>query len=143
MSTNAFLGSGATLAAGDTGSAANFVAISEIRTLSGPSADNPTVEVTHLGSSSAEFVSGLASQGAINCTANFDPSSGSHFTAAKGILGEFTNKTVRYWRITWNDTGSTTATFQAFVSSRSIETPPNGAVELSFDLTITGPVTWA
>ena len=143
MATNAFLGSGATLAAGDTGAASNFVNIAEIKTLDGPSADNPQVEVTHMGSASAEFISGLASQGVINCTANFDPSSASHMTSAKGILGEFANKTVRYWRITWNDTGSTTATFQAFCSSRSISTPPNGAVELSFDLTITGAVTFA
>ena len=96
-----------------------------------------------MGSASAEFISGLASQGTINCTANFDPSSASHMTAAKGILGEFANKTVRYWRIAWNDSGSTICTFQAFVSSRSIETPPAGAVELSFDLTITGAVTFA
>ena len=143
MATNAFLGSGTTLAAGDTASAANFVTVTEVKTLSGPSADNPQVEVTHMASTSAEFISGLASQGAINVTCNFDPSNTSHMGAAKAILDGFTAKTVRYWRITWSDTGTTTASFQGVVSSGSIETTPNGAVELSFDITITGSVTFA
>ena len=143
MATNAFLGSGATLSVGDTSGATNLVAISEVKSLSGPSASTPQIACTHFGSASEEYISGLASQGTISVTCNFDPSAASQFTAAKGILGEFTAKTVRYWRIQWNDSGNTTATFQAFVSSRSIETPANGAVELSFDLTVSGGVTFA
>lgn len=143
MATNAFIGSGTTIAAGDTGSATSFVTIAEVKNIDGPSGNNPQVEVTHLGSTSQEFIAGLASQGTIACTANFDPTSTTHLGATKAILDEFDSKTVRYYRITWSDSGSATATFTAFVSDRTLTTPPSGAVELSFSLTISGAVTFA
>ena len=121
---------GTTIQRGDGGGPETFTTIGEIISFSGLGGEASEIETTSVTSTSKEFILGLPDGGDFTITVNLDPQD----SQQTGLRDDRTNGTLRNFKITLTDTGSTTIDFAAYVKGFSI----NGAVDekVTADITL-------
>lgn len=129
-----------TIIAIDNGGSYSTVAF--VRDVSGPNLSLDPIEVTTHASSGGwrEFIPGLLDGGEVSLDLFIDLGEATQANST-GILSEITGRTVEGFRITWPD--SSTATFNALVTSWQPGAVVDGALTGSVTLKVTGAVTFA
>jgi len=131
---------GVTISRGDAASPEVFTVLAAVADYSGPSADQPELDVSDLSSTAKEFIAGLIDNGEVTLSLHWQPDNATHVT----MLSDFDAGTISNWRVTWSDASpAKTWTFPAFVKSfvptASVDSPLSGDVTLR----VTGAVTRA
>ncbi len=144
-SSQAFAAVGAQLAVGASGGGAggSYTDIPEIIDIDGPSLSTDFIDVTNLSSPGAhkEFIPSLHDPGEVRLTANWVPQHASQ-SPVSGFLADKNNRTKRWYRISWPDTGTTVVEFEAYVQDYSTSTRTGDKCSANMTLKITGPLTW-
>lgn len=140
----AVLGFGVLLKKGDGASPEVFTSIAELTGLSGPGLSMDTVEATHTGSSGnyREYIAGLLDAGEVSFDVNFLPADSTQ-DESTGLLADKKNRTLRNFQIVWPDSGNTTWSFAAFVTSFEPSSPIDDRMTASVTLKISGDPTLA
>lgn len=113
----------------------SFVAIADVKSWSGPTTENPEIDVTTLQSTAKEFVGGLVDFGELSLELNFDPNKTSHQQLFADM--EASPPTITGWRITFvNPTQN--YTWSAFVKGFSISGEVDGVIAGSLTLRLSG-----
>ena len=134
---NAIETQGFKLEIGDGGSPIDYTEVKEITNFSGFDGQASEIDTTHLQSTAKEFLMGLQDFGNFNIDVNFlqtDPGQ-VEMRTAKG------DRQVRDFKITFSNTK--TATFQGYVQSNPLSGGVDGKVDSSFNIRITGNVTFS
>lgn len=120
-----------------TASPGEYTSIGEITSFSGFDGKAAEIDVTHLQSTAKEFLMGLQDFGQFNIEVNFIKSDPGQLLlrAAK------TARDIQSFLATFSD--GTTATFQGYVLSNPVKGGVDAKVDGSFDIRITGAVTFA
>ena len=124
----------------------NFVSVAELRNLSGPSMSADVIEVTvHnpvCGNSPyKQYIAGLLDGGEVTFDINFLPLNGTH-NSVSGIVGVFTSRARRTWRILWPDEALTPWSFPGQVTSFQPSSNPSEALQASVTIKVTGAPTF-
>lgn len=124
---------------------ASYVAVAQVRDLTGPGLKQDTNEVTHRdGNKWREFVGGLKDGGEVSFDVVYDPDLTTHAAgAAPGLAYMLMNGTVGDFQLAFPDPSPTTCTFNALVTSFQPNAPMGDALTADVTLKITGSVTWA
>jgi hypothetical protein len=114
-----------------------FTEIAEVKTIPGPNETSEDIDVTHLRSTGGyrEFIPSFKDSGELACTTNFLPDNPTH----QVLRDLYAARTVVPWRITY-PTGATDE-FDGYVKSVGRTAQVGNALEASFTIRITGPVT--
>lgn len=97
---------------------ATYVAVAEVKTISGPSMSRDALDATHMSSDDdhAEFVAGVPDGGEVSLVLNFRPEHVSQGEAS-GLLNDLQAGTLRSWRVEWPQfTNTPTLTFSGIVT---------------------------
>jgi hypothetical protein len=113
----------------------SFVAVANVRSWSGPSTENPELDITTLSSVAKEFTGGLIDFGELTLELNFDPSNTTHQQIFADM--EASPPTVTGWRITFVNP-TVNYTWNAFVRSFSISGEVDGIIAGSVTLRLSG-----
>lgn len=113
----------------------SFVPVANVKSFSGPSAENPEIDVTTLASLAKEFIGGLVDYGELTMELNFDPDDSTH----QQIFAdqEASPPTVTGWRITFVNP-TINYTWSAFVKSFSINGEVDNPLTGSLTLRLSG-----
>lgn len=131
---------GATLAIGDGGGPETFNAIGGIISYGGFGAGSATViDVTDLSDTYKQKIAGQIDSGEISLSCNADTAN----TYQTQVKTDFLAGTVRNFRITLTDTGPSTITFAAVISSMTYSVTMDDKITLEISLAVTGGYTWA
>ena len=114
---------------------ASFATIANVKSWSGPSTENPEIDVTTLQSTAKEFVGGLVDYGELTLELNFDPNNASHQQLFADM--EASPPTVTGWRIQFVDP-TINYYWSAFVKSFSISGEVDGVISGSLTLRLSG-----
>lgn len=122
-----------------------YVAVAQIRDLSGPAMALDTPEVSHRDSAWKKFVAGQIDPGEVTFDIVYDPDANSHKAGALGGLAyALLNRRREQFKITFPDAAAaTTAIFYGFVSKFTPKEPMNDALTADLTIKIDGEVTWA
>lgn len=129
---------GFTIKIGDTtDSPGQLIEIKEVTSFSGFDGQAAEIDITHLQSSAKEFMMGLQDFGGFNLDVNYlpDDAGQSEARAAKAA------RTKKQFVLTFSD--ASTASFSAYVLASPISGGVDAKVDSSFQLRITGDVTYA
>lgn len=137
--TDAVLGKGTLLKAGDGAGTEVFTAIAEVKSISGPDITRDTVDVTHMESSGnfREYISTLQDGG----TMNFDINYIGDNTTQNNLKADMDAGTARNFQLLMPNTGATLFTFTALVVGFSFNFDIESLISASISLKITGVVT--
>lgn len=119
--------------------------IGEVFDISGPGLSREEIEVTHHTSANRwrEFIKGLKDAGEVTFSINYIPTNSTH-AAATGILDDFADDTViDTWSIVFPDSGATTWSFPAFLTSFEPAMPIDDRLTADVTLKISGQPTLA
>lgn len=119
----------------------NFTSIANVGDITGPGAALDTVDVTHHGSASKEFVATLLDGGEISLSINYDPAETTHKNAAGGLIYAMEQKLLKNWQIVLTDDAHSTIAFAAFVVGFEPEAPVAGKLAAKVKFRISGAVT--
>ena len=114
-----------------------YTEILEVKTFTAFDGAAAEIDITHLKSTAKEFLMGLQDFGGFNCDANY-------LSADPGqvlVRAAKASRAIQDIKLTFSD--SSTAIFQAFVLSAPMSGGVDAAVDTSFQLRITGDVTFA
>jgi len=114
---------------------ASFTTVANVKSWSGPSTENPEIDVTTLLSTAKEFVGGLVDFGELTMELNFDPNNATHQQLFADM--EASPPTVTGWRITFVSP-TINFTWSAFVKSFSISGEVDGVIAGSLSLRLSG-----
>jgi len=119
-----------------------FTTIAEIKTISGPNFEMAFAEVTHMESPDAvrEFVPTLIDAGEVNYTSNFLPDN----TVQSGVRTDLLARTKKNFKMIMVDAaGDTVATwsFAGYHSRFNLQTPLDGAAEITGGVKLTSTIT--
>ena len=117
----------------------SFTSIGEVTDISGPGGQATVIPVSHLKSTFAEKLMGLADEGQITCSVNLIPGD----AGQKAMRQARKNKTKTPFKITLTDDDATELTFNAFVLGFSISTSVDTQITGDITLEVTGEVTWS
>lgn len=124
-------GLGTTLSLGGT-------AIAQLVSVTPPSMENPTADVTHLGSTWREFVATIPDGGEISLNIEYDSAQATHATLASN----FAAGTSGTWVVTLADSGGTTIGFAGPITNFEWdEIVVDDVVRASVTVKISGAVT--
>lgn len=114
-----------------------YTNITEIKSFSGFDGSAATIDTTHLGSTAKEHIMGLQDWGKFTIETSF-----LHADAGQDILrAAKASRALHYFKLTLSD--STTATFSGYVMSAPVKGGIDAAVEGSFEIAISGDVTFS
>jgi hypothetical protein len=113
----------------------SFTTIADCKSWSGPSTENPEIDVTSLTSTAKEYVGGLVDFGELTLELNFDPNNATHQQLFSDM--EASPPTVTGWRITFVNP-TINYTWSAFVKSFSISGEVDGVIAGSLTLRLSG-----
>lgn len=130
------------LAIGSQGCPQTFADIANIGDMSGPSFEGEVVDVTSHSTNTPwrQKIVTLLNNGQITMPLFFIPSStgeGGH-GAASGLLQVFTGRQLRWYRLSFPDTGPTRWYFQGYVTAFNMTAPVAGVLTASCTFTLTG-----
>lgn len=138
---DAFAAQNSYLSIGDAASPNTYTEVAEVKSVGGPNQTTEKIDVTHLRSASGyrEYLQSFKDGGVIACVANYIPSNATHGSGASGLRGLFNSGAIRGWKKTFSD--GTEEFFDGYVSGLGTPLSVGTAVELNFEVTVTGAVT--
>lgn len=139
------IGLGTLLKIGDGDSPEEFTAIAEVKDINGPVLSREFAEFTHQQSSGGyrEYKPTFKNSGDVTFKCNFLPDDETQGFSTTGLLKDYEDGELRNFELVFPDSGSTKASFAAYVANISPGAPIAGALELNVTLRVTGPVTWS
>lgn len=139
--TQASIGYGSKLAAGDGAVPEVFTDIAEVVSISGPDDTTALVDATNMDSPQGrrEFIYGLTDGGSVTFDVNFLPQSASQ----KLLRLDRDNKVTRNYRLTFSDAAGTTVIFAGLVQDLKRSAAIDSVVRMSVTLKVSGALTWA
>jgi hypothetical protein len=114
---------------------ASFTTIANVKSWSGPSTENPEIDVTSLTSTAKEFIGGLIDYGELSLELHFDPNNATHQQLFSDM--EASPPTVTGWRIQFQ-TPTINFYWSAFVKTFSISGEVDSAISGSLTLRLSG-----
>lgn len=142
---DAIIGTGILLKAGDGGAPETFVTVAENITLKPPQLSRNEIEVTSHNeavTSGEAKILGMLRKGQVTGTLNWVPTDPTHSSDAGGILADILNNVKRNWQITFPPNGLPRWTFPGRVQlfdPQDVGT--DAALQVAFGLTIDGAIT--
>jgi len=132
---------GTTLKRGGTGG----VAVANILSISGPSLELDTEDVTTHDSTGAweEVVATILRSGEVSFDIAYDPNNATHKNASGGLLADFVARTSQTWAITFPSSPAVSWSFTAFVTGFEPDAPVDGALTAAVTMKLTGQPTLA
>ena len=129
---------------GDGEASETFTTIAEVTNIGGPGLKLDTEEVTHHGSTGGykEHVATLLEAGEISLDLNFIPTNATQ-SQTSGLIADMVARTLRNFQLVFPDSGSTTWTFAAYVTSFQPAAPVGGKLAASVTLKPSGQPTLA
>jgi hypothetical protein len=115
--------------------------IGEVISISGPEMETDVVEITHLDSANAhkDFIPGLIDGGSVEVELQFETAG----TAFNTLVTDFQARTVQAYEILFSNTGASTLSFSAFITSLSPQISGAGErVTASVGFKVSGKPTW-
>lgn len=128
---------GFTLGIGNSDSPLTYTDVGEVKTFTGFDGSAAEIDITHLASTAKEFLMGLQDFGGFNVDTNY-------LSADAGqvlVRAAKASRVLQDFLVTFSD--ASTATFQAFVLAAPLSGGVDAAVDGSFQLRISGDVTFA
>ena len=116
-----------------------FISVGEVTDITGPGGQAAEIDTTNLSSTAKEYNIGLKDEGQVTLELNYDPSD----TGQDRLIALYDAQTSDTFKITLQDSGSETWTFDAYVMGRPITINRDDVVKMSITLRITGAVTIA
>lgn len=122
----------------------NGTTVAEARDITGPGMSRETVDVTTHDSTGGwrEYIAGALSGGEVSFDCNFLPANATQSYAA-GLIKDMVDGTLQTFTLQYTDTGTTTASFSAFVTAFTPKAPVEGLLSASVTLKISGAVSFA
>jgi hypothetical protein len=144
---DAIIGTGILLKAGDGATPENFVAVAEVVTLKPPQLSRNEIEVTShneaLTAGEAKIL-GMLRKGQVTGTANWVPTDPTHSSDGQGIIADMKANRKRNWRIEFPPNGLPKWTFPGRVQLIDPqEVTTDAALQFAFALTIDGEIVMA
>ena len=135
--TNAIPAFGATLKKGTT-------AIAEVLDISGPNLSRATIDATSHGSTGGwkEYLAGVKDGGEVSFTVQYVPTNSTH-DASTGLLSLLDDTTPSTFSLVFPDSGSTTWTFNGWVTAFHPSAPVEGKLTAAVTIKVTGQPTLA
>lgn len=128
---------GKTITASGTATPVTYTAIANTMDFSGFDGSVADIDVTHLGSAAKEFRPGLIDNGGFQCNFNLDNADAGQLAVRAAQI----SSTIKLFKLILPNTN--VASFSGYVKKFSAAGGVDQMVKSSFDLKITGPVTWA
>ena len=138
MPSNAFSGIGTTVLSVVIGSSSEaFVAVAEVKNISGPDISRDFIDVSSLDSASGyrEFIAGFRDAGQVVLTMNYT------LDSYDELKLDFDTDTGRNYQIIFGDVGQTTYDFAGWVVGLNHTVPFDDAVTMECTIKIDGPIT--
>jgi hypothetical protein len=137
MATTAFLASGTLLKMGDENSPRIYTTIYEVTDIGDFGAENDLIEVTHMQSTSKEYIYGLADGVEFNVTVNYLPTNDTHVD----LLAAQASRISKHFRMIMPPSaGNWKFDFDALVKGFRLSLSPNEAGQMSFNFKVTGSI---
>lgn len=140
---NAISSFGTLLKIGDGGSPAeNFTTIAEVTDIGGPEFTLATEDVTNHSSIEGwrEYIGTILDPGEIQFSINFIPTEATH-NPSTGLIKDMVDKTLRNFELVFPDSGSTTWSFSALITSFKSSEPVQGKLAADVTLRVSGKPT--
>jgi hypothetical protein len=140
--TSAISSFGTLVKKGDGGSPESFTTIAELLDIEGPEMELDTEEVTSHSSTDgwAEYIGTILDAGEVSFEVNYVPTNATH-NATTGLIKDMTARTKRNFTLVFPDSGNTTWSFTALVTSVGPTAPVRGALRGKIGLKLTGKPT--
>lgn len=140
--TSAISSFGTLLKKGDGGTPESFTTIAELLDIEGPEMELDTEEVTSHSSTDgwAEYIGTILDAGEVSFEVNYVPTNATH-NATTGLIKDMTARTKRNFTLVFPDSGNTTWSFTALVTSVSPTAAVRGVLNGKIGLKITGKPT--
>jgi len=140
--TEALFAHGTLLEKGDGATTENFSTIAEVTNIGGPGLALDPLDVTSHSSTNGwrEFIGGLLDGGEVSLTVNYVPTESTH-DASTGLIADMAARTVRNFQLIFPDSGNTTWSFSALVTSCEPGEPVDGQLTGEVTLKVTGQPT--
>jgi hypothetical protein len=120
------------------------VEIAEVKDISGPGLSLNTIDVTaHDGSGWRDFVATLLDAGEVTFEINYVPTGATHDNTAGGLLYAMDQQTLEDFDLIFPDAGTTTWSFDGYVTAFEPGAPVDGALTASVTIRISGDPTLA
>lgn len=117
-----------------------YTTIPEVKSFSGPGGSAAVIDVTDLSSVAKEKRMGLADEGQLSFTLNFNPDETTH----DALRTRRAARTLTAFQIVFTDSSpGTTWSFFAYITGLSISGAVDGVIEANVTLEITGAITEA
>lgn len=122
----------------------SFVAVAQVRDISGPSLSADDIDLSHRGSSVKTYKPGMLDGGEITLDIVYDPDSATHDDSARGGLPyALTGRYREQFRLDFADTTPAKATFYGYVTGFQPKTPMNDAQTADVTIKVDGAVAWS
>ncbi len=143
MASAAISAFGTLLQIGDGANPEVFATVAELRTISGPSLNADTIDVTTHNTATPfrRFISGLIDGGDVTFDINFIPQDPSHSYSA-GILKDVVNRTARNLKIVFPDSGNTEWIIPVIFVNFEVSSDPADVLMASITAKVAGPPTF-
>jgi predicted secreted protein len=114
------------------------VTIAEVRSISGPSMQAETIDVTNMDSGGwREFITSLKDAGEVSFDVNFLPAGTTHLA----LLQDFVDSVISEYSLVWTDAGTSTWTFDGLVTSFQPSAAIADALTASVTIKVSGAPT--
>jgi predicted secreted protein len=127
---------GTIIASGDGADPEVFLEIVEITDFDGPTVSNAQVDVTHLRSTTKQYIAGLRDGGTVSMNGNWVGED----DGQQRVQSDQNTRSTRNYRMTFPDT--TTCIFPANVQTYGISGAVDGAIKCKIELKLTGDPVW-
>lgn len=139
---DAIIGTGILLKAGDGGAPENFVTVAEIVSLKPPVLSRNEVDVSNHNEGQEAKILGMLRKGQCTGTLNWLPTNATHGDTGQGILADMLQNRKRNWRIEYPPAGLPKWTFPGRVQLFDPQdVTVDAAMQVAFGLTIDGAIT--
>ncbi len=139
---NAIIGTGILLKAGDGATPENFVAVAEIVSLKPPQLSRNEIDVSVHNAAAEAKLLGMLRQGQVTGTLNWLPTDPTQSSVTGGMLADIIANTKRNWQIALPPSGFPNWTMPARVQLFDPQdVPVDAALGVAFALTLDGAIT--
>jgi hypothetical protein len=139
---DALVGTGILIKAGDGAVPENFVALAEVVTLKPPQLSRNEIEVSNHNEGQEAKILGMLRKGQVTGMCNWLPNDPTHSDVDPGMLSDILTNKKRNWRIAFPPAGLPHWTMPARVQLFDVqEVGMDAAMQVAFAMTIAGPIT--
>lgn len=141
---NALIGTGSLLKAGDGGSPEIFVTVAEIVSIKWPQLSRNEIDVSNHNEGQESKILGMLRKGQATATLNWIPTDATHSDTGQGVVADILANRKRNWRITMPPGVIKTWTFPGRIQLIDPqEFTVDAAMQLAVAITIDGAITMA